>query len=306
MAVAADRRVTIGEPASQLTATFHPAAGMLCSSLRRGEHELLAQNAGVQAYAERGKTMGIPLLYPWANRLGGFSYSAAGRSVELPSGGGLLGLDGNGLPIHGVVPGRMAWEITRASESTLCARLAWGAADPERFALFPFEHEAEYAAELSGGRLEIAVTVRAGPAHMPVSFGFHPYLSIPGSTRGSWTVELPAMRALRLDALQIPAGPGEEVPAERFLLDGREYDDGFEGVAADARFAVSDGERELALDFVRGYSCAQVYAPAGGDFICFEPMTAPADALRSGAGLTVLGPGETRTCAFAVAVGAFP
>ena len=49
-----------------------PAPGCSARSLRHRGDELLAQNAGVDAYAERGKTMGIPLLYPWANRLAGF------------------------------------------------------------------------------------------------------------------------------------------------------------------------------------------------------------------------------------------
>ena len=57
---------------SELEAMFVPGAGMLCCSLRHRGEELLAQNAGVGAYARQGKTMGIPLLYPWANRLAGF------------------------------------------------------------------------------------------------------------------------------------------------------------------------------------------------------------------------------------------
>jgi aldose 1-epimerase len=295
--------VTIAEPASELTASFHPEAGMLCSSLMRGERQLLAENAGVQAYAERGKTMGIPLLYPWANRLGGFSYSAAGRHVELPREGGLLPRDARGLPIHGVLPGRMRWDLTESAESSLRAELRWSDSDPDRFAIFPFEHEVEYRAGLAGGRLRVAVTVTAGAGPVPVSFGFHPYLVPPAAARASWLVELPAMRRLALDARQIPVGAGESVPAERFKLGGREFDDGFDDVDETARFAVSGGESELSLEFVEGYRCAQVYAPAGRDLICFEPMTAPADALRSGARLAILAPGQRRTASFALAVG---
>ena len=59
--------VTISSP--ELQATFVPGAAMLCSSLRHEGDELLAQRSGVHAYAEHGSTMGIPLLYPWANRL---------------------------------------------------------------------------------------------------------------------------------------------------------------------------------------------------------------------------------------------
>src|SRR6201996_5229585 len=52
-----------------LEAHFVPDANMLCHSLIHRGVELLHAGRGVQAYAERGKTMGIPLLHPWANRL---------------------------------------------------------------------------------------------------------------------------------------------------------------------------------------------------------------------------------------------
>lgn len=64
---------------SSLEATFVPTAGMLCASLRHHGEELLAQNAGVDAYAAHGKTMGIPLLYPWANRLAGLITASPGE-----------------------------------------------------------------------------------------------------------------------------------------------------------------------------------------------------------------------------------
>ena len=99
--------VELHEEASALRATFVPAAGMLCSSLRHRGEELLAQNAGVAAYAETGKTMGIPLLYPWANRLAGFDYTVAGRSVSVTHDSTRVRLDAAGLPIHGVIGGRL-------------------------------------------------------------------------------------------------------------------------------------------------------------------------------------------------------
>ena len=55
-----------------------------CSLRHRGE-ELLGQRGGLGTYvAERG-TMGIPLLYPWANRLGRERFEVAGREVVLDS-----------------------------------------------------------------------------------------------------------------------------------------------------------------------------------------------------------------------------
>ena len=55
------------------------------------------------------------------------------------------------------------------------------------------------------------------------------------------------------------------------------------------------GGRRLAVEFRSGYPYAQVFAPAGEEFICFEPMTAPVNALRSGEGLRFAEPGRPFT-----------
>ncbi len=299
-------RVRLREEESELEAELVPGAGMLCCSLRHRGEELLAQNAGVDAYAQVGKTMAIPLLYPWANRLAGFDYSVAGRTVRVPHDPGRVRTDANGLPIHGVIGGRQVWELTdppTGDGDALAARLSWSEDRPELFEVFPFRHELHYRARLRDGRLEIEVTVDAcGADPVPISFGFHPYLSPPGAPREEWQVELPAMRALALDRQQIPIGPAQELAAQRFELDAREFDDGFDAVAEPARFSVAAGGRRIELTFLQGYPCAQVFAPAGGQFICFEPMTAPANALRSGEGLRVLAPGERYVARFSVGV----
>ena len=58
---------------------------------------------------------------------------------------------------------------------------------------------------------------------------------------------------------------------------------------------------KLAVTFRTGYSFAQLFAPAGLDFICFEPMTAPADALRHSP--ATVAPGESFSARFSVSVG---
>lgn len=75
--------VVLTDPASALTATFVPSAGMICTSLADGGVELLGQRRGLQAYLDNGKTMGIPILYPWANRLSTNTYDVGGGAVTL-------------------------------------------------------------------------------------------------------------------------------------------------------------------------------------------------------------------------------
>jgi len=318
--------VRLSDPGARLEATFVPGAGMLCCSLRHRGEELLAQNAGVSAYAERGKTMGIPLLYPWANRLAGFDYTVAGRAVQVPHDPARIALDDNGLPIHGVIGGRLDWELkdspgpdatpgpdtgagTNAGAGTdaqsLVATLSWSEEEPQLFEVFPFRHDLTYEARIGDGRLEIEVTVHAcGADAVPLAFGFHPYLA-PGGRREDWLIELPAMRHLELDREQIPLGTEDPASAPwRFELGEREFDDGFDARATSVpvHFAVTAGARRLELALERGYPYAQVYAPLGGQFICFEPMTAPANALRSGEGLRLLAPGERHSAAFSIQI----
>ena len=297
--------MTLRDARSDLEATFFPGAGMLCSSLRHRGDELLWQAGDVAAYARDGKTTGVPLLYPWANRLADFDYKVAGKTIALPRDGSRVALDARGLPIHGAIAGHMAWNVVSPvarGDSALTAQMTWSDAQPELFELFPFQHDVEYALTVGAHRLDLSITVRAtGSDPVPLAFGFHPYLTLPGIPREQWTIELPAMRRLILDEQQIPRERGEPLQGGRFTLATRTFDDGFEAVSPTARFA-ADAGRRLEVLFLDGYSCAQVFAPPGSQFICFEPMTAPANALRSGQGLRLLAPDDQFRARFAIRV----
>src|SRR5208337_312883 len=69
--------------AGDLEAVFLPGHGMLGASLRHRGAEILRRVDDLEAAAAKGSSAGIPLLHPWANRLVGPRYHAAGREVEL-------------------------------------------------------------------------------------------------------------------------------------------------------------------------------------------------------------------------------
>jgi aldose 1-epimerase len=294
--------VRITSAGGETEAEFVPNANMLCCSLRHRATELLDVGDGVGAYAHRGKTMGIPLLYPWANRLGRPGYRAAGKVVELPSAEGRFALDPNGLPIHGALPGLLRWHVAPESPGDrISARLDWRA-EP-LLELFPFVHEVELEARVGDGELELTTTVRAtGEDSVPVAFGYHPYLTVPGVDRQSWQVTLGASRRLLLDERMIPTGERQPLGRLSFALQDESWDDGLDGLSEPPRFQVAAGALALTMTFDCGFSFAQVYAPAGRDFICFEPMTAPTDALNSGDGLTLVAPGEEYRACFSIKV----
>ena len=207
------QRYRVVSPDGNTVAELIPEAGMLCSTLVDAGEQLLDGGKGLEAYAQTGATMGIPLLYPWANRLDGLQYAAAGASVQLPDDRSRVPQDPNGLPIHGLVPRMMRWEPEqRQGETSLTATLAWSS--PQLLDLYPFAHETAITVVADNGALTFTTTVHAGgEAAVPVSFGYHPYLRLPGSGRASWQVQLPAMEHLALDQRMIPTGVREPMAA---------------------------------------------------------------------------------------------
>lgn len=295
--------VAVTSQGGVVTAHFVPDANMLCQSLTHRGVQLLHAGRGVAAYAQHGKTMGIPLLHPWANRLSRPGYTAAGKEVALPAPEGRYGLDPNGLPIHGALPGLLRWEaLDTGAADRVSARLDWSA--PELMELFPFVHELRLDVVAGDAGLELVTTLRAtGEDTVPVAFGYHPYLRPPGDDgRARWQVALGASERLVLDDRMIPTGATEPLQPRAFTLDGQSWDDGLAGLTARPEFSVTAGARTVTVTFDEGFDYAQVFAPADQEFICFEPMTAPTDALTSGTGLRLVAPGDEHRTAFSIAV----
>jgi hypothetical protein len=73
-------------------------------------------------------------------------------------------------------------------------------------------------------------------------------------------------------------------------------------VAADARYVLAGGGREIAVEWAGGYRYAQVFAPGNLDVVSCEPMMAPVAALSTGEDLEVVQPGERASATFRVRV----
>ena len=264
--------------AGPLAAEFLPGEGMACISLRRDGREFLA--AG-----------GLPLMAPWANRLGAWRYQACGRDVDLrwlP-----LGTDESGLPIHGTMAAT-AWNVVDVTSSRAEARFDT-AVHWDQLAAFPFPHALEVIAEIDRSSLVVTTTLRptSGIA-VPVSFGWHPYFAV----GDDWRLELPACRRVVLDERKLPTGSSEPQPATSELLRESSYDDHYE-LGDDRALAVRGSDGAVLVELGDGYGYAQVFAPVGAGFACLEPMTARTNALVDG-GYEIVTPGDVFTATFVV------
>jgi aldose 1-epimerase len=293
--------VTLRDSSSPVAAQFVPDAGMIGTSLTDSGVELLGQRRGLDAYLTAGKTMGIPILYPWANRLADKTYTAENTTVTLTPGENGVRPDPNGLPIHGVLAAFPGWRVTAESGNELTAEVDFGA-DPRLLASFPYPHLLEVTVRLAERTLTLRTTVTAtGDAAVPLCFGFHPYLQVPEAARSDWIIETPPLRHLTLDGRGLPTGETTPQPEAAEPLGDKAFDDAYDQVADGAVFAVSGGGRRIEVRFEQGYPAAQIFAPPGEDLVCFEPMAAPTDALRRG-GYGRARPGQPAVTQFSIRV----
>jgi aldose 1-epimerase len=288
-----------------LEAVFLPAHGMLGASLRYRGVEMLGRVEDLEAAAAKGSTAGIPLLYPWANRLAEPIYRVLGQEVVLDRSSPILHLDEHGLPMHGVPWPFLRWIVTEAREDLVAARLDWSA--NELLAIFPFRHRVDLVALIQPDGLTLETTlVASSDGPVPVSFGFHPYLRLPQLARANWLLELPAMRKLVLDERGIPAGGEEHFGGFNAPLGDSSFDSGFALIDEPTSFAVAGAGCRLSMNLLEGYRYMQVFAPKDKDFIALEPMTAPTNALISRRGLRLLKPNERFRAVFKIRIDETP
>lgn len=242
--------------AGDLRATVAPEAGMLVTSLTAGGVELLEQRATAEQWREHATTTGVPLLYPWANRLQGSTLDVSAAKH-----------DGNGLAKDGLPFARGPWTVRAQFPDHVRGELAWPADDPG----FPYAHRVSLTHALDPEGL--TVTVRVDGDGVPISFGWHPYIRI---DRATDALVIPAARRHLLDDRGLPTGETTDEPARDAPLGDGEIDALFEAPAGPLRAG------RVAMEILEGYPYAQVWSPPGAAFACLEPMTVPTNALVTG------------------------
>ena len=262
-----------------LVATFLPELGMLGVSLRHRGEELLALPGGLDGY-RAGDVTGLPLLAPWANRLGERRYEVEGVVVDLE--GLALHTDDHGLPIHGTMTAQPGWEVIERVRALVHGAVRLRRA-PRAPRLVPLPARAPDRG--GGGRHGAAGD---DDRHRDDRSSRSPSRSAttrtsasPASGGTDVRLRLPARRHLELDDRGLPTGATRAEDAEDERLGSRTFDDLYQ-LDDDRRLELTGGGRRLALELGEGYPFAQVFTPDAADSVCLEPMTAAVNALVDG------------------------
>lgn len=302
--------ITLRSPAN-VTASFVPGAGMVCSSMTHDGEEMLGQRHGLGAYVESGRTFGVPILAPWANRLGRMAYAV------VHQGGGLRRIDVNpatpnlrydefGQPIHGLLRGSKDWQLievaARRDKAFIKARLVFDA-DRIDFPAFPFAHDIDVTVTLRSTSLTFSTTITStGQDEVPIAFGWHPYLSLPGARRDEWDVYIPFTSKCLLDEQLLPLGTREPTEPIIGTLGDRSLDDLYADVEHGTTAYIRGNGRRMSIRFDMGYGWCILYAPNYRNHICIEPMTAGSDPFSGVDAMEVVPRGGSYEAAFTIAV----
>ena len=290
--------VRLADAAAQVDVAIAPCVGNMAYEMKvRGRNILWFPFDGPSGLRGRPSLCAVPFLGPWANRIDGEAYLVNGRMYQLNPALGNLRRDANQRPIHGLLNFSPLWKVIAQtadeSAASVSSRLEFWKF-PDLMAQFPFAHTVTMTYRLSNGVLEVETAiVNLSVDPLPVAVGYHPYFRLHDAPRDAWKVHLAAREQMLLNEYLIPTG--ETHPntfADPYPLQGAQLDDVFGALDAPAKFWVEGQKERITVTYGPKYPVAVVYAPAGRDFICFEPMSAPTNAFNMDRQQS-LAPGDT-------------
>lgn len=285
-------KIVSGEAAAELL----PDLGCNCVRWRVGEREMLFAPP-LDELANRPTRGGIPILFPFPNRIKNGYFVCEGREFQLTKND-----SSQQNAIHGFST-RASWKVTSAGASAravfVCDSDLWPASGMLAIAIHLSENTLRYEAEVTN------IDTKQRP--FPFGLGFHPYfVSTPDCRVQTNAVQrwqlidgIPTGRRLPLDGnfdlregrlvaelkLDDVYTDLPKLPITGGLIERGRVEYPKNGVL---RVRTSPEFRELVL-----------FTPPHGKAVCLEPYTCPTDAIhlqeRENVGWQVLQPGATWT-----------
>jgi aldose 1-epimerase len=297
------------------TAEICPALGFNCYRWHAGGRELLFCDPH---FFEDGRPTrsGVPVLFPFPNRIKGGRFSWAGQAYQLP-----LNDPAQKNAIHGFAcrsPWRVVGQGTAEDSAWLTGEFQASVDAPQSRPLWPADHRIRVTCRLFKDRLQLDAAVE-NPDRVPLPFGlgYHPYLHLPeprGGGAPDAEVVAPARSYWQLEQ-SLPTGKILAVEGARDLNSPRTYhglelDDILTGLDLTPD-PVSEGlcwrgrVDGVSLYAAPAFRELVVFTPPHRRAMCLEPYTCTTDAINLqprgfDAGLNVLPPSGSWAAAVAL------
>jgi aldose 1-epimerase len=254
---------------------------------------------------------GIPVLFPFPNRIREGRYSFEGKTYQLP-----LNDSTQKNAIHGFAC-RVPWRVLDHGADT---EGAWVTAEfrcsldaPASLAYWPVDQQMRLTIRLGRNSLKLdAVIHNPETKPMPWGLGYHPYIRLPFSrssemSAAACTIEVPAREYWELKE-NLPTGERRAVDDKRDLNTPRKFPDlnlddvltslpsrapRMDGLIERSRIHGAAGS-PLRLFCSEAFRHMVVFTPAHRQAFCVEPYTCTTDAAnRNDGDWAVLPPGES-------------
>ncbi|WP_250500642.1 aldose epimerase [Caballeronia sp. GAWG1-5s-s] len=230
-------------------------------------------------------------LVPFSNRV---------RDAQFPAPGGervtLATFPGMAHALHGFGQ-YAAWRVERHDADFI--ELRYAHREGEHGWPWAFDAIQTIQAAADGAHLSMRVVNRSARP-MPAGFGFHPYFA-------ALEAELDAATLWRHEA-EIAVGPSDEHPLRRHVKESGGYTRYVSGWDGRATLFYADG-RALALEADGALGHAVVHCPAGGGYLCVEPVSHVSDGFNldahgiGGTGVVVIAAGSEVSASLAMRPG---
>jgi aldose 1-epimerase len=302
--------VVLADDAIGSRAEIWPALGFNCvawATTVAGKRLDLLYAADNLLNDTRPTRSGIPILFPFPNRIRQGKFTWNGKDYALPCND-----SSQQNAIHGYAC-RHPWRVV---EEAADDHAAWVTAEflasvDAPGSVWPGDYRLRASWRLEADTLRFACeAVNPGSAPLPFGLGLHPYLRVlPGCcmveapVRSAWelTESLPTGRKLPLDPPRNLARPRRY--DDLLLDDVLSFDEAGTGAGLRLRSRVWSEEAgvEVRLSASPAFRELVVFTPPHRRAICLEPYTCITDAIRLqaagvDAGLRTLPPGETFSC----------
>jgi aldose 1-epimerase len=271
-----------------------PEHGFNCLRWREANQDLLyaAPNWNSDPLPTRS---GVPILFPFPNRIRNGTFTHRGRIYQLPKNDAA-----HANAIHGFAP-RNPWRVFGYGTDT---QSAWVHGDfqlscdaPEAADYWPGDGMLSVIYRLSPGRLRIELRVRnMGNENFPFGVGLHPYFRLPGNDLdvGRYVLDMPA-RSIWPLIDQLPTGEKSPVPDDLNWnrprsIGGTQLDTVYGdlgviqaeegGLLLRAILSHSENPGRLELWTTSDFREMVAFTPPHRRAICLEPYTCVTDAVN--------------------------